>query len=436
MDEDFKVGTSKAVITPDKPLIMAGYISRKEKAQGKLDDLYAKTLYIRGRHGLGFLVISLDLIRIDNELYDEIAKQISQQTGLRKEQIHVVATHTHSGPEISTVFWNTLPLSSKEEKKILDYRNQLIETVTRTAVESVEKAEKARLYVGKTLIEDVGSNRVDPSGPKDNEAMYLVAKKDDGTYKVILVNYACHPTVLGPENKMYSGDLAGMTCQLIEDKFGVMTMYLNGAAGNISTRHTRGGQNYEWLKLLASRLAEPIIESISNSRYEPIEKNVIVSGTYVYRLKTKYIEKDIGNILEMKKQIEEKLEQLKKRNPSHAEIRDLESRLEGIQVLLNRIMMLKKLESIEARISYVKIGDKAVFIFFPGEVYVELQLIAKKESRYPYVFFVGYADGYIGYVPFDKWGVEESLMSYEKIVSIIDPGEVEKIVSIIREIVS
>ena len=37
----WKAAVAKAVITPDKPLWMAGYASRKTGATGKLQDLFA-----------------------------------------------------------------------------------------------------------------------------------------------------------------------------------------------------------------------------------------------------------------------------------------------------------------------------------------------------------------------------------------------------------
>ncbi len=416
-------------------MIMAGYISRSSKSRCKIDDLYVKSLFLEDNENNRLLLISLDLIRVDNELYKEIINKITSKTELRKEEIHVAATHTHSGPEISTSFWNTLPLTDTDKEEIREYRSFVVEAALEATMDALNNVQKTRLFVGKSYVGNVASNRVKPGGPVDPETVYIFGKSDEKIHFLAL-NYACHPTVLGPENTCISGDLAGHVASILGEKLDTIVLYFNGAAGNISTRYTRKAQNTECLRMLAEKVAIPVYESILRQEYEEINQPGIETGIYNIVFKTKKIEGDIQKIKELMEILEEQLKQVKIQKTFSPEIRNIESKYEGLKVLLNRINDLKKIDRIEANIGYALIGNKVVMIFFPGEAYVELQLMAKKKSKYPYVFFVGYADGYIGYVPIDEWNVENSLVTYEKIVSIIDPMEIDRINKVIEKIIS
>ena len=68
-------------------------------------------------------------------------------------------------------------------------------------------------------------------------------------------------------------------------------------------------------------------------------------------------------------------------------------------------------------------------IFFPGEAFVEYQLMAKKHSPTSYTMFIGYANGYIGYVPYALQPASGD--NYEEIVSIIDPSEYGRVAELI-----
>lgn len=53
---------------------------------------------------------------------------------------------------------------------------------------------------------------------------------------VILVNYACHPVVIGVDNLRYSADYPGVMTQVVEKTFGggPLCFFLQGAPGDIN----------------------------------------------------------------------------------------------------------------------------------------------------------------------------------------------------------
>jgi neutral ceramidase len=432
---NYYVGISKKNITPQKSMVMAGYIARKYKSSCKIDDLYVRSLFIEDEDNNKLLVILFDLIHVDNELYKTLINKLSDKVKLRENEIHVVATHTHSGPEVSIKLWNTLPLTEEDKEEIIRYRNFIVEKAIETTMDAINNVEKTKLFIGKSYVENVASNRIDPKGPIDPEVTYIFGKNNN-KINFLALNYACHPTVLGPENTCISGDLAGYTAKILEEKLNTIVFYFNGAAGNISTRYTRKSRNLESLKILAYRIADPIYESITKGKYEEIKYSKIKTETYDIRLRTKKITIDIVKVKRLLEELEKQVEYMRSQNKPSYEIRNIESRIEGLKVLLYRADEFKELNKVEAHIGYALIGDYAIMIFFPGEAYVELQLMIKGKSKYPYVFFIGYANGYIGYVPISKYEVKETITTYEELVSIINPADIHKIMEVIEKIIT
>ncbi len=429
----FNISASKIDITPRESLPMAGYIMRSEYSKGVLHNIYARGVLIEGEDGI--LLLSLELIRIDDELYNDIVELISRKYGLKPEIIHVIATHTHSGPEISLDTWSTLRLNDNIVDKIREYRKYLLERINQLVSNILSVPGKASLYIGKSIIENVASNRIDPRGPVDNEAIVILSQ-NKLQRKFIAVNYACHPTVLPVSNTYISGDLAGVTSMILEEKLGCPALYLNGAAGNISTRHTRKGQNIDALVELASKIAYSVSETIDHGKLENIPDPWIVNQYIDITVRLKNVEKILGRLLSIEEDITKKLEILKISGGSHGEIRRLESVLEGIKSLLHKYRAFKS-RTLSFRIRYCVIGGKVLAIFFPGEAFIEYQLEAKKHSVYDYLVFIGYADGYIGYIPYSIEAYQGvNGIYYEEIVSLVEPEDREKIMEKIIDIAS
>ena len=429
----FNISASKIDITPKEPLPMAGYITRNNFSSGVLHNIYARGVYVQGEGEI--LLLSLELIRIDDELYNSIVDLITYNYGIDRDSIHVVATHTHSGPEISLNFWSTLHIKEDIAEKIREYRIFLLERIDQLVSQILGTTSRSGLYVGKSRIENVASNRIDPNGPVDNEAILMLAR-NDSRKKFLAINYACHPTVLPASNTYISGDLAGVTSIILEEKYNCPALYLNGAAGNISTRHTRKGQNIEALIELAKRITHSVSKVIESDKLIKLSEPRISNDYVEITVRLKNVEKILERLLSIKEDIVKKLEALKSSGAPHGEIRRLESVLEGIKSLMYKYREFKS-RTLSFKIRYCVLGDKVLAIFFPGEAFIEYQLEAKKNSVYDYLAFIGYADGYIGYIPYNVEAYQAvNGIYYEEIVSLVEPEDREKIMEKIIDIAS
>jgi len=409
------MASGKVEITPERPMPMAGYALRKGKSEGVLDPLYARALYLGEENPA--VLISLDLIRVEDDLYREISREVGKTLGLPRKNVFVSATHTHSGPEVSTSFWNSVELDEEDVRLVNEYRAFLLEKV-RALVEGLQPVPK-KLHAGWADVEGVASNRVNPKGPVDRECVFLISGND-----AIALNFACHPTVLPAENRRFSGDLAGAIAGLFESRFGT-ALFLNGAAGNVSTRFTRRGQTPDEVLRLARVFYEQVAPSLEKAT--EVDGDVNVEWRSL-RLKLR----EFPAIEEVERLEREALELWKNSSNAPLSLRRIyESNYLGFKILKRRLSLLRGMDRIDFRIAKMSIGNDFVSIFVPAELFVEYQMAVKRASVYRYTMLVGYSNGYWGYIPYGK--TEEGL--YETAVSLVHPEEYGKILKALVELV-
>ena len=99
--ESWKAGAAKSIITPEKPMWMAGYASRDHVAEGKSIDLMGKVLVLEDPAGERAVLITLDLVGIDRPLSQSICSQLEKKHGLLRDQVAINCSHTHSGPVVA-----------------------------------------------------------------------------------------------------------------------------------------------------------------------------------------------------------------------------------------------------------------------------------------------------------------------------------------------
>jgi hypothetical protein len=212
-----KVGAAQVEITPPLGLPMDGYGPRT--ASGIHDPLLARALVAEGADGTGVALVVADLLHIDTRLQAIIAAGITAATGVPRERMQLVGTHTHSGP--------AFPEPSPVEQAIGD-------AVAGAAARAWAERRGAAVAVGVGTLTGVGANRRPDGGPVDDRV--TVARFDalDGAPIATLVNYGCHPTTLGPNNTLYSADYPGVACRLVAGEIGGVAMFTTGPQGDVN----------------------------------------------------------------------------------------------------------------------------------------------------------------------------------------------------------
>jgi neutral ceramidase len=212
----------------------------------------------------------------------------------------------------------------------------------------------------------------------------VVAKDDNGEIRAAILSYACHPTILSANNLLYSGDLIGTLCVLLEEHWGGV-IGLTGAAGNISTRFTRRESSTAEVE----RMAQELVNAIQHANLQPLEGNRLAYAQQQVTLPVKPAQN--------RQDLQESLADAQARLATmqdHPQRRVVEAEIEGLRVQLD---MGERPTEIVTEVQVFRLGT-AYIISLPGELFVEygLDLIAKLAPK-P-VLIAGYANDYIGYV--------------------------------------
>jgi neutral/alkaline ceramidase-like enzyme len=243
----FKAAVAKADITPPPGLSMYGFLDRingNKLSTGTLDPLYARVLVLEvGEKRLA--LVTLDLGRTFNEAeLAQLRQEVRSAAGV--SHLIITASHTHSGPNILDVYpgdqapaWETTAIK-KITAAVLEACEHLVEARIGTG--------RGEVYIGynRREIHPDGSvsmlwtnPRKQPTFPIDPTVLVMRIDNNEGRPLALLVNYACHPVVLGADNLQYSADFVGIMANTVEAGFdnAPLCFYLQGGSGDINPYH-------------------------------------------------------------------------------------------------------------------------------------------------------------------------------------------------------
>lgn len=228
----FEAGVAIQDITPEPGIAMWGYSSRSDLSQGTIDPLHARAIVFRAG-GNTAAIVTLDLGRVP--LPDACGRIRRRAKAQGVDYVLLTASHTHQAPAMDV----DKPYTRTIEGQIGD----VIEA-------ALAKLQPARIGVGRTTI-DISHNRrkiLDDgqcmmvwrneeqisTGIVDHEAGLVKITDDAGNALAVLVNYACHPVVLGADNLRYSADFVGEMARVVKERTGAECLFLQGASGDVN----------------------------------------------------------------------------------------------------------------------------------------------------------------------------------------------------------
>lgn len=247
-----RAGFSRTDITPEIPVKLYGYASRKTYSEGVHDPLSARAVVFEN-NGKRLLLVSSDLGSFARDVFPVVQKSIMDRFKLDESEIFLSAIHSHSSPILSlnpeTGDPNNIEYTKKLQKILLDlidnaFKNmQPILTGSGTGSSPVGANRREMQSDGSIIL---GRN---PYGITDKEVLVLKIAATDGTCMGVLYDYATHCTSLGGSNMKISGDVLGLSAQFVEKILGesVITPVFAGASGNIDP----------WFRVLPAFNEEP-----------------------------------------------------------------------------------------------------------------------------------------------------------------------------------
>lgn len=264
MEPSLYAGVARRAITPAKGIFLIGYGERTRGNIGVHDDLTATALFL-GDGATRVAIVALDLLTINEFIVDRIRARLAPVEAV------LCCSHTHSAPIAFA--------DEKSPRKDREYIDTLIHQIV-SAVRAAEadafpahlEYSSAEAFVGINRREKSPDGRMtigrNPGGARDRSLQVMSILTDAGRRKgdragtrlATVVNYACHGTVLGPDNLLVSADWIGGMRARVEAELGGLVLFLQGAAANINpAMYWNEARAFEMVVEQGSSVAEAVL---------------------------------------------------------------------------------------------------------------------------------------------------------------------------------
>ncbi len=394
------VGYGCCDITPSTYEPLVGFIHRDSPSAGVLDPISVRVTVLQDDQRL-LAWVSFETLIVTREFTKEMREVLKQRFGI--EDVMISATHTHYAPTLKAYAWF--------ESASFDYQ-KIIETQLIKAIEDAMNClVPAKMGFSKCYFDEVGHSRLTRHTDHHHTFVSILSFVDLQHRPIVnLISYNCHPTVLGQSFNLVSGDYISQLLSLL-DGGNQPSLFLQGPAGDISTRYTRTSKDaIKQKKHFGEKLYRQVMKQLKEIVYEPFISLQMVTEDIACRFK----EIDLMALEQALIEVEQQFE-LRPDN------RFLETKKQGYLVLKEMIKQKDQLEQ-DIELSVFKLND-AVIAFVAGEPYAGLDFLEKG-------FVVAYSNGYPGYI-YDAYLIE----SYESISSMLDESMFDLIKRRLKQIV-
>lgn len=231
-----EAAASKVDITPDlktEKVWIAGFGATGRTPAGAHDPLYARLVLLREAKKT-LALVGLDLLGFS--LNDTRTLRAGWEKGDPRRTLFVHATHTHSGPDTLGLWGPRVGKSGINPKYMAR-----IEALVAAELSRLEgELKPASVAGGHGILDPRGLCRDsrDPQVIDPNLAVLRLTRRD-GRSVATIVNWSCHPEVIGRENRLLTADYPGPLCARIEEKTGGACLFLNGVIGGLMTPDTK-----------------------------------------------------------------------------------------------------------------------------------------------------------------------------------------------------
>lgn len=242
--ENWKAGISKAVITPQTAVWLAGYGSARAP-EGKLHDIWMKALALEDPKGHRAVLITSDFQGVPKIMSDRVFKKIKTKFGLQRHQIMFTFSHNHCGPRLGDDLYDYYPTTPMQDKLVDEYTDRMVDKTVEMIGQALGNLAPASLNqgVGNTTFAVNRRNNREADvpailkagkklvGPVDHSVPVMTVTRPDGKLDAVLFGYACHPTTLS--FKKVCGDYPGFAQLEIEKNHpGATAMFVNTCGGD------------------------------------------------------------------------------------------------------------------------------------------------------------------------------------------------------------
>ena len=390
--EELRAAAVTVEITPSEPKMLGGYGPRE--STGVNDPIHHRVLLLASG-GQEWVLVSSEFCVMSPAKYDEVAAQLEREQGLVRTHFWWTLTHTHSAPEVGPGGMAKVFLPERYEHRIDEpYTDFVVDELLAAIEQARTRLQPATLGLGwgyssaniNRRARDIdGTTRLgmNPDGAVDRRIGLMRVDDLAGAPIALVANYPIHGTVLGGESLVISGDAPGVTAQYVEEQLGAPMLFINGAAGNLAPIYSvypspRAGHLSEFRRLLGDRIlaANALIKS-------PLTEVDLEMAEHIVEIPMK-----AGLAW---------AEDLKRYHRVDAAGRD----------------------QVRMPIRVLKLNRELAIWAAPIELFCEISNEIRDRSPFPFTFYYGYTNGWLGYLMTDE---ERAYGGYELRVSPFAPG--------------
>jgi neutral ceramidase len=216
----FLVGAKVEDATPTWPARLSGFAARRGLSIGAHDPISVRALAVDDT-----CLICIDVVGLD----DETCAQIRASSPFADDHVFVAATHTHGGPAVMNGHLGTY---DREARQLIAL------AAVRAATGALRDRQPATLEFADAGPAPVATDRRRGGRPAEARMQALRWKSEAGATIAWLATYPCHPVVLGPNNRLFTGDYpAALRDRLEEVAPGSIAVFATGCAGDINVGH-------------------------------------------------------------------------------------------------------------------------------------------------------------------------------------------------------
>jgi len=368
----FRASFVKIEITPETPKMLLGYQERK--STGVHDRIYHRIIALDDGVTQFFLVSS-EICLVSPAEYDHIASLLERRLGINPVNFWWTCTHTHSAPEVGGPGLGAAFMGDRyKHEPDTAYTSFIQQTIINGIIEAKQKLLPAKVGVGWGFsqaninrraidVDGKASLGLNPDGPVDRRIGLLKIDKSDGSPLALITNYPMHGTVLGDSSMKISGDAPGVVSQYVENKTGATVLFINGAAGNLAPIYSvysspEEGHLSQFRVLLGDKILEANKKILSTS-----DSVKLFTGTLT-------------------------VESPRKINLSWPS--DLEKYSNTTKNGINMVRL---------PVRFLKINNDVAIWSAPLELFCEISNEVRDRSPFPFTFYYGYTNGWLGYLP-------------------------------------
>ncbi|MFQ6070790.1 MAG: neutral/alkaline non-lysosomal ceramidase N-terminal domain-containing protein [Candidatus Aminicenantales bacterium] len=377
-----KAGAVRREITPPPGTNLYGYILRFGSMRGVHDPLWAHFLAVDdGQEQI--ILISLDVLHMSCDYAERVRAEISRELGLKKNNIILACTHTHSAPGMH-IFRNG-------GERNIEWEENVFEVLLQGAVEAARSREEVS-WAGGVGFSYIGKNRRKTLGPADPYFPLICFRDRKNKMNAVVASYGCHPVVLDETNLLSSADYVGFFRAHLAEMLGgeAVALFFTGACGDVDPIERGKFSIADGFGRELANEAARIIENMDfkeEAVIEAREEPLVIPFGWIPSLE------EAEEVYKRCQFEHKKAEESGKKD----EIKVKKAFLLWAEELRQKAEKGELPSSLECSLQCLKLGE-AYILAFPFELFSSISLSIREKSGKGILLMAGYANGYCGYL--------------------------------------